>query len=107
MLKEMIEFKTKVEHIANYCLQHTFGNKWKFELNNIDFDIEFVDSDSDSLETRIDIIYIKGRFGDTDREETWKSIDISLFNEDEFDLDNDQFIYGTFFGYFQSMEDNA
>ena len=106
MFKEMTEFKTKIEHIVNYCLQHTFGGRWKFELDNIDFDIDYVDPESDTSETRIDIIYIKGRFGDSDKAEIWKSINIPLFTDDEFDLDDDQFIYGVCFGYFQSMEDN-
>ena len=107
MLKEITEFKTKLEHIVNYCLQHTFGNSWKFELDNIDFDIEYVDPDSTTSKTIIDIIYIKGRFGDGNKAETWKSIDIPLFTDDEFNLDDDQFIYGVCFGYFQSMEDNT
>ena len=106
MLKEMIAFKTKIEHIVNYCLQHTFGNNWKFELDNIDFDINPINSDA-STETRIDIISIKGHFGKADVVETWKPINIPLFTDDEFDLDDDQFIYGVCFGYFQSMEDNA
>ena len=107
MLKEMIAFKTKIEYIVNYCLQHSFGNSWKFELNNIDFDINPVNSDSASSETMIDIVYIKGCFGKIDEVETWKPINIPLFTDDEFDLDDDQFIYGVCFGYFQSMEDNT
>lgn len=102
MLKEIEKYRKLITEAATIAVREVFGTHYVLELRNINFTISYSDK-KDSYE--VALIDIEGTWGIENTDDIWKNIDLTLYNIEEYNLEDPQFLRGVFFGKFQALDD--